>query len=568
MIRLFCQSGDSVFPSQRVDFTQDKAASNSSIDWITMEPASTNVVFANMLQNQHIRRAWRYLRPAPTFLKRVEATADVPDVKSLSTTSSAGGEGGDESFAAPKFVEDELRNDNTGIKRAASANEDDQLDSFAGIERSSDHREVQEDQQRLYGWDCTLEEEAEEDYTNGPCRLRAVPDGDGFSVALMLKLDLSSRIQQAVEAQRFEQKSRARAELQIEQIESFEDSLRDIINDKDLHLSTIVDEQTMTDEDDPKMVSDAAASLRRELEVLQNVLDNMATKKKSLGYQLQGHADEVQVRQAAVMEYLSLAFIEGLIISPANDATQPIEVFDLDTEYQDMAKAMYGYAGHSDNFEPEPLTIEQEHLQTKEISVQSPEQLARAHHESKIWEARQVLGDAERHFDSRGNRRDHEWQEHRIADFNGLETRDASREAFDLRWVVDDRLATRALIEAEVSLAKAKADAAEAGVETSDPQDDFTDYAYEFPGHPVSEDREVGVIVPNDGVESWRNAVTSVADLSDPQKNDAASTVSDAGLNDWDYREVEMGDSSSCVDWDCYTEDIIKWQTICKAIEA
>lgn len=508
-----------------------------------MEPASTNVMITHVLQNKHVNRVWKFLRPEPT------------KVSSLDSAPSAS----THDFEATEQTQAHGTSQDSEAQESASVNDVVEEDGLSQGQHHPDTTtdEGQDDEQMKYGYDCTMEDEAEEDYTNGPCRLRIVPDGDKFSAALMLKFDLSARIKRVIESQRSHQKKQTQAELQLDEFENFEDKLREVIDDKEFRLGTDLGG------DDADV--DAIASINRELEILKILAGNTKMKKEILSNNLRWSADELLERQTAVMEYLNEAFIEALLIGSGDAETLPVEVLDLETEYQDVHRALYEDSGATEDYIPESLKDEDIAIRTKEMTDQSPEQLARAELESAVWEARAARNDAERAFDSRGSRRDREWQEHRVAEFNGLPTSDTNKEEFDLRWVLDDRLTTRAFIEAEENLIKAKAAAVSAGIEVVEPEDDIPEYAYEFPGHPLSGEKEVGVIIPNTGVEAWRDSVADLAGSGEIHEDDLNSIRCAVRLDYWDSREVEMGDSGSCVDWEYYAEDIVKWQIICAA---
>ncbi|CZT18629.1 uncharacterized protein RCC_04473 [Ramularia collo-cygni] len=511
-------------------------------------------MLTHVLQNQHVRRAWRFLRPGNGAEQCCDAEGLVLDAKHPSTVTSESRPENGSSTSRKETAKANVLAIDPSVEQdtAHDPSQDAPVEGMQPLDEPTGCAREGEPTDGGYE-ECELVEEAEEDYTNGPCRLMAVPDAGKISVALMLKFDLSGRIQEAIQAQRLHQRKQTHTELQLAEIERFEDTLHDVMGDKECRLAAEDGGEESEDDD--------IAPLRRELEILQILVDNTKMRKKVLNNQFQWCSEDLLERHAAVMEYLNAAFTRALLVEPGDEPTEPIQMLDLEQEYQQVHKALYGdnEAG-SEDYVPEPMTVEDPNMYINDIATQSPEEVADSEMNDAIWKARMTRDEAERHFNSRGDRRDQEWQDHRMAEFNGLPTRDSSAEEFDLRWVVEDRLTTRALIEAEENLMKAKAAAVDAGIEVIEPEDDIPEWQYECPGHHLSGEKEVGIIIPNARIEIWRNTVTELAEPGKLHEDDAESAVWAVHLDFWESREVEMGDSGSCVDIEWYPEEIAKWQ--------
>lgn len=387
--------------------------------------------------------------------------------------------------------------------------------------------------------------EAEEDYTAGPARMVFANDGVRECAALLMKLDLSAKIQEAVKAQRDLSVGQSHAEEQIKEIESFERTLMTEIRN---HRYRLAGAEEIESGDRAEVV----ASLKEKINILRTIHQSMELKELQIQRNLERQANALHEASTEVVAYLDSIFFQANLIEEHVEQTSQIQRFDLQEEYQKAVRASRGDDDGACSHMVEPLETGSEFMRPKRPAV-TPEQQLEIDTRNAVYLANERLQNAQQDFDGRDWEQAHDLERRRRALIEDNKTTDSVRTEFDLLWVQRNRDLTHELVEAEKCLAEAKAAAKEAKIDVSDQGSSYGGNASEI-SFAVNSEEAAAYVTPQ--VDKWLAAIDEVA---------STEAQSLADVDDWQCREVEMWDSASCVDNDFYRKEIDQWQQACSA---
>ncbi|TKA74521.1 hypothetical protein B0A55_08044 [Friedmanniomyces simplex] len=366
----------------------------------------------------------------------------------------------------------------------------DQLTTYAGQQAIRD---------MMY---AEYEGEDETDYIAGPSRIVYASDGiQAECGALLLTLDLSKKIQQAIRAQRiFLQVHRAtKAEDAANRV--FEGKLRRQIARHQRRIRTLeASEHDQADDaedgaaggswrDDPDGVrndnADEAENSKAhgEIGILRGELSNLHLLVENTNAKRQGFAGEIEYKvqmfreaQAEVNAYLEEAFVVASLLEPAViEPEEAVEELDIDAEYQRICR-MAQEDAENGFLEVAPLhRCDEDGV----VPLQSPDEQAKSQLKDAYWQAQQELESAWAAFNRRTETRALEEQANEVAVARGEQPRDVTPLDFDLRCVVRNQELTHDIINAEEALAQTKEACLEAGVQLveNDQESGFADHA-------------------------------------------------------------------------------------------
>ncbi|KAF7192498.1 hypothetical protein HII31_06171 [Pseudocercospora fuligena] len=381
-----------------------------------------------------------------------------------------------------------------------------------------------------------FDNESEEDYTAGPVRFVNASDGVSEVAALLMTMDLSKKIQQAIQAQRAFNKAEQKAILKRRALHNLN---REVGFEIRSHQRRLQQKKSSSEEA-------ASAAMKKELEKLQLMQENVQLKRQGVDAQLQSQAVMLRRVQASMTAILEEVFeVSDLVQPQIAEPEVPPEELDLQMEYKAFCKDLEKNCS-DENTEGSVAELQmfgQESLMIAKPAL-TPEQQAKCDASKAFYDAQDQLRDALARFEQRDVARERDRQ---VA-------RDESEEAFDLRWVHRYRELTRAVIEAEERLDQAKARAIEAGfrVQGESQTSGFTDR--DDDGYRESWVAEVLASIPRDSIDAW------LAGLPDDADSEWKGT-SDA--DEWEVQEVEICDSVSMVADGSRRRRIDKWQLAC-----
>ncbi|KAK4636651.1 uncharacterized protein CLAFUR5_02239 [Fulvia fulva] len=386
---------------------------------------------------------------------------------------------------------------------------------------------------------CVFDGEAEDDYTQGPARLVMAFDGVQDCPALLMRMDLSQLIQHAAYTRRLLGKKRHFAERQGDEIDEFEYTVRDEISSHKIRLAELT--EVFPGEEPKETDPEVLASIQRQIDVLEGVLERMSAKKARLHDGIRGLEMSLAETQDDILSFLAEALQDATLI-PEQDEEEDLSVeqFDLQAEYQATAKEMSD--DQDPDAPPEPLETGDGFLRPN-LPTPTHEEQAIAAHRDAVREAREFLNTAQAQF----NRKEYDQE----CDKNENLAAYTTWTEFDNHWVQRYREITNELVEAEEAYKQAKASAIEAGIPKENVLSEY-DPRPDHDGYPLSED------VGQDRVDARRYIVD---DWMEKVPDDAEPDFQDeVDVDDWDGEEIDISDSISCVDRYMYRAQIDEWR--------
>ncbi|CAK1356180.1 unnamed protein product [Cercospora beticola] len=403
---------------------------------------------------------------------------------------------------------------------------------------------------RLHSY-IMFDTEEREDYTAGPARIIEASDGvKKDSAALLLTLDLSARLREAIQAQRLFDEREYLTLRKRRQLWNLQLDIESEIAAREYRLRRIE-----TDESDVEGLD----KVQQELENMQLLLENVQLRQQQAQAQVQTQADILRTCLKDALRILEEAYvIANLVESGPEEPEFDDTPLDLQTEYQNFVRDLQAdsengsQAGSTHSVAM--LELAGNNFMQSAPPPLSPEAQQRHDAKEAFYEARQNLHEAQIRFDRKEEDQAQARHEERETED------DEETAAFDLHWFQRNRQITRELIEAEEQLAKAKAKALALGVEIR-----LEDQAS---GFSVGEDEEEGAPAIR---ESWEGEATAAhfsrtkVDewLGTVDEQSSGEQVGDADTDDWDAQEVEISESRSLVAWGPPRKKIDKWQQDC-----
>lgn len=392
---------------------------------------------------------------------------------------------------------------------------------------------------------ATFDGEDESDYTTGPIRIVAASDGVGNFASLLLNLSLSEAIQCAIQAER--ELEELELSVPVERLNwlNLESRVHDKIADLELQLLISKGREKSTPEVDYELTVDVEAS-RDDLKRLKAFRGATRREHEELDIRIQHKKDELRILQKAVNAYLEEAFVDAKLIRPAPKTKEPaFQEWDLDTVFDDFVRLEY--IETVDQPEDEPGRSDDIDLPSVANTTIDDNPTAQQKQQARdaYYEAQCKLQEAQESFD---NRADFEYREMQIVkDEDALE--------FSHRCIRRGRELTRALIEAEEAEAKARAAAERAGINLPQQEPGFRDRADDGYGS----DYERGGIAqaPRGRIFEW---MALIPDAADPHKQDILPRPE---ADDWNYRDMDFGESRSVIDEGSQRRKIDKWSIAC-----
>ncbi|KXT09446.1 hypothetical protein AC579_5990 [Pseudocercospora musae] len=383
-----------------------------------------------------------------------------------------------------------------------------------------------------------FDNESEEDYTAGPVRFVNASDGVNKVAALLMTMNLSKKIQQAVQGQRSFNKAEQKAILKRRAPHNLN---RELLSEIGSHRRRLQQKESSAEEAE-------VAAMKKELERLQLMQENVQLRRQGSDAQLESQAMMLRRVQASVTTILEEVFEVSDLVQPQIAEPQALpEELDLQKEYQAFCKDLENGNSYKDTEDSvaELQIFGQESLEIAKPAL-TPEQQGKcnASKAPAFYEAQDRLQNALTRFELRGSDRELDRQ---VAT-------DESEEAFDLRWIQRYRELTHAVIEAEEGLAKAKAGATKAGfrIRLESQSSGFSDR--DDDGYRESWVAEVLSSIPRDAINAW---LAVLPEDADPERK------GDLDADPWDARDIEICDSVSMVADGSRRRRIDRWQLAC-----
>ena len=390
--------------------------------------------------------------------------------------------------------------------------------------------------------------EDETDYTAGPVRIVDAFDGVKESGAILLNLDFSAKIQNAVRAQRDFAKYERVATRQVEVALNYEASIWTEIANHQSRLACM--------EDDAEADKELQLALNEEVATLEMMLKDSENERQSVAARQQDLATMVREIQAEVNAYLEEAFVFAKLLEPeSNEPDTPIEERDLQNEYQVFRRAVQEEEGVLEETVV-PLDTNREHLEAPPLTE---EEQTTAELRADYWEAKERLKHAEIAFERRYMDRNLEHQANNAAVVRGEEPIDATPEDFDVRWAVRIHELTHEVIEAEATLTLARTNMIAADIDfvDADQESDFVSQASD--GYAMSLEKKMIESAPRPKITNWLDGMTDLP--ASPSFNDRGDGVEEA--DEWEAESVDANDSESVVAEGFERRKIDKWRQIC-----
>lgn len=385
--------------------------------------------------------------------------------------------------------------------------------------------------------------EDQTDYTEGPCRMADGTDGVKVCAVLLMTLPLSTKIQDAVIAQRNLAKAKRSATSQKLACLRFKSKLNAEIANRKNQIKQGADDDTELDR------------LEEELHNLGRMLEGNRVEEQLIKNEVQNESEQLLRIQERAIEEIEGAFVHAQLLPPLDDtADTPVEEYDLQKEYEKFVDKKLGQVRRSSGPGSESYTSSSDRsVETPTPEVQRKKELA-----STVWAAQRRYELVQGSFDRRDKDRAEEKRANALAYERGEETTDLTPEDFDLRWVRKIHQLTRELIEAESALSAVKAAAAEEGIDI--PMDDrvsnFADDAAD--GYRISMEQAMIDAVPSPAIKDWVSGIPEVASPSFHEQQ--ASSDAD----EWEGDEIQISDSVSMVAQDAGDRKRIdKWKRVC-----
>lgn len=422
----------------------------------------------------------------------------------------------------------------------------------------SEHEEEQQPAAQITF--ARFHDEAEEDYTSGPCRFTVASDGIQDCAALLMKMDLTAKIREAIQFQRRLVAEQAYMQRQDAENDSFHVEVTNEIFNYKIRVARAQQEYEdathQHDEEEMQSLAHTLSSLNEKLEVLKAIEEDVADRRPRMENNIAWQKEMFLESQQELWEYFEEVFVTANLIEPMDSENErPVETLDLQVEYQ---KAMRR-AQQDENectpqtpVSPEPLETGDDFMGPQVPSL-SPEEQAEEDIRTAVFQAQGRVNNAQYQFNLREQEREQELLYNQRAVQEDLEPLDAGQTEFDLRWVQRNREITHELVEAEKELFEAKAAAKAANIDPYDRESCYDDNTSEV-SFAIDTQNAAAYVAPR--VNEWLEGIAEDA-------NSEAQSSTDT--EDWHLREVEMWDSISCVDFDFYREQIDRWQQVCQA---
>lgn len=403
------------------------------------------------------------------------------------------------------------------------------------------HQAIRE---KAYVW---FRGEAADDYTYGPVRILKCSDGvDSQCASLLLTLEFSAKVQATVRAEREFLKLERRATKEMGVAERFESRLKREIRNHKGRLSDFEPDQTEPEKE---------AALRKELEVLEQMLEQSKTDQQCSQTLVNSRASILREVQAETIAYLEEAFVYANLLKPEeDDDDESIEERDLDEEY---AKFRQRNQEENDGRPITPLDVSRDHMLAPPPTA---EQQARQELIDAWWTARDRFRVAQDAFDARESDRDRDKQDYMEAVELGYKSIDDVADDFDLPWLQRFQRMTRELIDAEKTFTVARANVDEAGIDIES-KHAFTSPTNSELGGPDQQNQVQNVstfAASNQRIARWRESVPrSMSPRENEDEDSGAGEVSED-------LDIVPFDSVSAAAEGTVRRLIIHWSKICK----
>jgi hypothetical protein len=392
-----------------------------------------------------------------------------------------------------------------------------------------------------------FEGEEESDYTKGPVRIVDASDGVESCGALLLNLELSAKLQKAIQGLRaFEKQERIRLKKE-----------RELVN-----LSFAISGQKSSlrcrlfdlKKKDPVDLEEKAA-LENEMSVLERMDKEYSEESQRLKMNLEFHGRRVRKLQSEALAIISEAFVAAQLLQQVDDTPDtPVEPMILEQEYAAFCERLRQQDDDDMPIPTAPMHADGDYFIRPQRPMTTEEEQTQRLREY-FWSSRERLQDAQAAFDRREVDRTRELQATYDAVARGETPFDESPEDFDIRWVKRIQELTRELVEAEAAYAEAKKTAAECGMDI--PMDDQTsDFVQGGDnGYRLSFEQTMMGTVESPTIRTWADAIP---DLASPSFNDRVEEA-----DEWEAEDVEISDSVSLVAEGADRRRIEKWRQIC-----
>lgn len=390
------------------------------------------------------------------------------------------------------------------------------------------------------------------DYTEGPARMIYTADGvKQDCVALLMTLELSAKIQKAILRQRDFARAKTAGMIERRSLLRLDSKIGREISSCMTRLAIL--------EKAGKAESEAYQKLEQQKSNLELMRKDIHDRRERIRNNIEvDRAEKLLAIQADVNAHLEEAFIAARLLAPAEEEPEPpFEELDVAQEYQAFCEQLA--AMNEEPFEYSVFDHNSDHMKAEPLSE---EQQARQAVINDFWRVKDALDLAHREFDNREAQRDREYQENITAADNGGATTDESPEAFDVRWVMQNRNLTRNLIDAEAAYAAKKREVLEAGIplpftDAGTAFEDTMDVMVEGVGSDVPEEQET--VVPNSppGVRRW------LSKLPEDAEAEVAGDEANGDADEWDAEEVGISDSVSVVAEGKERARIDRWRQAC-----
>lgn len=394
--------------------------------------------------------------------------------------------------------------------------------------------------------------EAPEDYTSGPARMVVATDGiKEDCVALLMTPELSATIQEAI----LRERDYARAKTAVM---SERRSLSTLDSKIGREIASCRSRLAILDKNG-EAESEESQKLQRQKSNLELMRKDVQARRERMRNNIEIHqAHQLLAFQADVNVHLEEAFVAARLLAPEDEEPEPqIEELDITQEYQHFCEKLAPM--NDDPFDCSVFDHNSDHLKAEPLSQ---EEQARQVVVNDIWRVKDALDSARREFDNREAQRDREYQENIAAADNGGATTNESPEAFDVRWVMQNRNLTRNLIDAEAAYAAKKREVLEAGMplpftDAGTALEDTMDVMVEGQGYDVSEEQETMVPISPPGVRRW------LSKLPEDAEAEVAGDEARGDADEWEAEEVGISDSVSVVAEGKERARIDRWRQAC-----
>ncbi|KAF7192500.1 hypothetical protein HII31_06173 [Pseudocercospora fuligena] len=380
--------------------------------------------------------------------------------------------------------------------------------------------------------------EDENDYTFGPIRVVQTFDGVSDGAALLLNMDLTGHIQDALRAAREFQEAEAGADDERMRLWDLRSEIQSKISICDYRIA--VAEESNSGEVD---------TIRAEMENLTLFAKDVKERETMADRRLEDMARGLRIYQERVNAYLEEAFQHANLIEPPSEEPLPLEPLDLAAEYNDFCDRQQE-SGDSD-FQRIDITANNETALERDPDELGPEDRARIEAEAQFYRAKSAFQDAQATFDRRLGDCDAEAQ-----------VSHETQSEFDLRWFQRNNQLTRELIKAEDEYHNAKAEAISVGVELRGSDIQSTHFADRSDdGYRESYENDVMASVPREKIDQWLDTIPD-----NPQVLQSPEVVSqEAPSDEMQLGEVPVGVSRSVINETPSDRKLIdKWREMCE----